>query len=195
MTVDEFMVLNDIIVDPTDDKKCTVKTDDGQITTHDRIRQMLDRNYKQSVENTMRKYNKKVSNFNAKILKSSFVTVSIPIVDRASGDLPRLLCRVDDIICKDAHLYKLSCEFDVLNSCYDMGDIELLTRKVETSHWKKEEISLHAAAKEASFSLVSKRCKCKGTCMNKTYKCRKSCVPCRSKCHGRACENVIQLDN
>jgi hypothetical protein len=24
-----------------------------------------------------------------------------------------------------------------------MGDIELLTRKVETSHWKKEEISLH----------------------------------------------------
>jgi hypothetical protein len=49
------------------------------------------------------------------------------------------LCRVDDIIGKDASLYKLSCEFGVLNACYDMGDIELLTRKVETSHWKKEE--------------------------------------------------------
>jgi hypothetical protein len=61
-----------------------------------------------------------------------------------------------------------------------MGDIELLTRKVETSHWKKEEISLHAAAKQASFSFVSKRCKCKGTCMNKTCKCRKSGVPCRA---------------
>jgi hypothetical protein len=43
----------------------------------------------------MRKYNKKVSKSNAKIEKGSFVTVRIPIVDRASGDLPRLLCRVD----------------------------------------------------------------------------------------------------
>jgi hypothetical protein len=41
----------------------------------------------------------------------------IPIVDRASGDLP--------------------CEFGVLNACYDMDDIELLTPKVETSHCKK----------------------------------------------------------
>ena len=133
---------------------------------------------------------------NAKIEKGSFVTVRIHIVDRASGDLPRLLCRFDDIIDKDASLYKLSCEFGVLNSYYDMGDIELLTRKVETSDWKKEEISLHAAAKRLSFSLASKRCKCKGTCMNKTCKCRKSGVPCSSKYQsGRACENVIQVDN
>ena len=58
MAVDDFMVLNDIIVDPTDERNCTVKTDDGQITTYDRIRQILDRNYEKSVENTMRKYNK-----------------------------------------------------------------------------------------------------------------------------------------
>jgi hypothetical protein len=69
MTVDDFMVLSDIIVDATGDKNCTVKTDDGKITTHDRIRQMLYRNYKQPVENTMRKYNKKVSNYNANIEK------------------------------------------------------------------------------------------------------------------------------
>ena len=31
MAVDDFMVLNDIIVDPTDDRNCTVKTDDGQV--------------------------------------------------------------------------------------------------------------------------------------------------------------------
>jgi hypothetical protein len=49
----------------------TVKTDDGQITTYDRIRQMLDRNYEKSVKNTMRKYNKKVSKSNAKIEKGS----------------------------------------------------------------------------------------------------------------------------
>jgi hypothetical protein len=49
MAVDDFMVLNDITVDPTDDRNCTVKKDDGQITTHDRIRQMLDRNYKKYI--------------------------------------------------------------------------------------------------------------------------------------------------
>ena len=43
-----------------DDRNCTVKTDDGQITTHDRIRQMLDRKYKKNLlktrgENTIRK--------------------------------------------------------------------------------------------------------------------------------------------
>jgi hypothetical protein len=36
----------------------------------------------------MRKYNKKVSKSNAKIVTGSFVTVRIPIVGRASGDLP-----------------------------------------------------------------------------------------------------------
>ena len=49
MAVDDVMVLNDIIVDPTDDRNCIVKTDDGQITTHDRIRQILDRNYKKNL--------------------------------------------------------------------------------------------------------------------------------------------------
>ena len=140
----------------------------------------------------MRKYNKKVSKSNTKIVKGSFVTLRIPVVDRASGDLPRLLCRVDDIAGKDESLYKLSCAFGILNSCYDIGDLELLTRKVETFHWIETEVSLHAAAKQASFSLASKRCKCKGTCINKTCKCRKSDLPCSSKCHpGRVCQNVI----
>ena len=47
MAVDDFMVVSDIIVDPTD--ACTMKTDDGQITTHNRIRQMLDRNYNKNL--------------------------------------------------------------------------------------------------------------------------------------------------
>ena len=106
------------------------------------------------------------------------------------------MCRVDDIIGKDAILCKLSCEFGVLNACYDMGEIELLTRKVETSHWEKEETSLHATARQASFSFATKRCICKGTYMNKTCERRNSGVSCSSKCHsGRACENVIQVDN
>ena len=140
----------------------------------------------------MRKYNKKVSKSNTKIVNGSFVTLRIPVVDRASGDLPRLVCMVDDSVGKDESLYKLSCGFGILNSCYDMGDLELLTPKVETSHWIETEVSLHAAAKQASFSLASKRYKCKGTCINKTCKCRKSDLPCSRKCHpGRVCQNVI----
>ena len=38
------------------------------------------------LQNTMRKYNKKVSRGNDSIVKGSFVTVRIPTVDRASGD-------------------------------------------------------------------------------------------------------------
>lgn len=70
-----------------------------------------------------------MSKSNTKVVKGSFVTLRIPVVDRSSGDLPRLLFRVDDIV------DKLACEFGILNSCYDMGDLELLTCKVETSYW------------------------------------------------------------
>ena len=86
-----------------------------------------------------------------KLEKGSFVTVKIPIVGGASGDLPRVLCRVDDIIGKDASLYKLSCEFGVLNACYDMGDIELLTPKVETSHCKKRRNFSACCCKTSQF--------------------------------------------
>jgi hypothetical protein len=53
-----------------------------------------------------------------KFKKGSFVTVGISI----SGDLPRFVCKVDDIIGKDASLCKLSCEFGVLNAGYYMGE-------------------------------------------------------------------------
>jgi hypothetical protein len=50
----------------------------------------------------------------------------------------------------------------ILNSLYDMGDLELLNSVVDISHWVETPISLHAAAKQASFSLSCKRCKYKG---------------------------------
>jgi hypothetical protein len=63
----------------------------------------------------------------------------VTLASTRNAGLSALICfiYVDDIIGKDASLYKLSCEFGVLNACYDMGDIELLTPKVETSHCKK----------------------------------------------------------
>jgi hypothetical protein len=38
-----------------------------------------------------------VSRGNDSIVKGNFVTVRIPTVDRASGNLPRLLCKVVDV--------------------------------------------------------------------------------------------------
>ena len=67
------------------------------------------------LQNTMRKYNKKVSRGNDSIVKGSFVTVIIPTVDRASGDLPRFLCKVVDVVGKDGSLFKLACPYRILN--------------------------------------------------------------------------------
>jgi hypothetical protein len=139
----------------------------------------------------MRKYNKKVSRVSDSIVKGSFVTVRIPTVDSASGNLPRLLCKVVDVVGKDGSLFKLACPYGILNSLYDMGDLKLLNSVVDISHWVETPISLHEAAKQASLSLSCKRCKCKGNCTAKSCKCRKTEVPCGSKCHpGRMCLNV-----
>ena len=81
---------------------------------------MVDANYAKTVQNTMRKYNKKVSRGNDSIVKSSFVTVRIPTGDRASVNLPRLLCKVVDVVGKDRSLFKLACPYGILNSLYDM---------------------------------------------------------------------------
>ena len=98
----------------------------------------------------MRKYNKKVSRGNDSIVKGSVVTVRIPTVHRASEDLPRLLCKVVDVVGKDGSLFKLACPYGILNSLYDMGDLELLNSVVDISHWVETPISLHAAAKQNS---------------------------------------------
>jgi hypothetical protein len=36
----------------------------------------------------------------------------------ASGDLPRLLCKVVDVVGKDGSLFKLACPYRILNSLY-----------------------------------------------------------------------------
>ena len=137
-----------------------------------KIRKMVDANYAKTVQNTMRKYNKKVSRGNDSIVKGSFVTVRIPTVDRASRDLSSLLCKV-----VDGSLFKLACLYGILNLLYDMGDLELLNSVVDIFHWVETPISLHAAANQASFSLSCKRCKCEGNCDAKSYNCRKTEVP------------------
>jgi hypothetical protein len=66
--------------------------------------------------------------------------------------LPKLLFKVVDVVGKDGSLFKLACPYEILNSLYDMGDLELLTSVVDISHWVETPISLHAAAEQASFS-------------------------------------------
>ena len=61
-----------------------------------------------------------MSRGNDSIVKGSFVTVRIPTVDKVSGDLPRLLCKVVYVVGKDESLFKLACPYRILNSLYDM---------------------------------------------------------------------------
>jgi hypothetical protein len=147
---DNFAILHDLLTDGTADQTDEVTLQPTTSVKNDQIRKMVDANYAKTVQNTMRKYNKKVSRGNDSIVKGSFVTVRIPTVDRASGDLRRLLCKVVDVVVKDGSLFKLACPYGILNSLYDMGDLELLNSVVDISHWVETPISLHAAAKQDS---------------------------------------------
>ena len=193
MSEDDFAILHDLLTDGTADQTDEVTLQPTTSVKHDKIRKMVDANYAKTVQNTMRKNNKKVSRGNDSIVKGSFVTVRILTVDSASGDLPRILCKIIDVVGNDGSLFKLACSYGILNSFYDMGDLELLNSAVDSSHWVEALISLHAATKQASCSLSCKRrkCKCKDNCTAKSCKSRKTKVPCGSKCHsGRMCLNV-----
>ena len=48
-----------------------------------------------------------------------------------------------------------------------MSDLELLNSVADISHWVETPISLHTAAKQASFSLSCKRCKYKANSTTK----------------------------
>ena len=74
---------------------------------------------------------------------------------------------VVDVVGKDGSLFKLACPYGILNSLYDMSDLELLNSVADISHWVETPISLHAAAKQASFSLSCKRCKYKANSTTK----------------------------
>ena len=122
MSEDDFGILHDLFTDGTADQTDEVTLQPTTSVKHDKICKMVDANYAKTVQNTMRKYNKKVSRGNDSIVKGSFVTVRIPTVHRASEDLPRLLCKVVDVVGKDGSLFKLACPYGILNSLYDMGD-------------------------------------------------------------------------
>ncbi|CAG2251131.1 unnamed protein product [Mytilus edulis] len=80
----DCIILHDLLTEETDTVSETLSLTSVD-STHDKIRQIVEKNYKHSVQNTMRKYNKKMTKSNAHIVKGCFVTVRIPVVDRASG--------------------------------------------------------------------------------------------------------------
>ncbi|CAG2242730.1 unnamed protein product [Mytilus edulis] len=92
----DCIILHDLLTEETDTVSETLSLTSVD-STHDKIRQIVEKNYKHSVQNTMRKYNKKMTKSNAHIVKGCFVTVRIPVVDRASGDFPRLLCKMRQV--------------------------------------------------------------------------------------------------
>jgi hypothetical protein len=88
---DDFAIFHELLTDGTADQTDEVTLQPITSANHDKIRQIVDANYAKTVQNTMRKNNKKVSRGNDSIVKGSFVTVRILTVDSASGDLPRIL--------------------------------------------------------------------------------------------------------
>ena len=58
---DDFAILHDLLTDGTADQTDEVTLQPTTSVKHDKIRKMVDANYAKTVQNTMRKYNKKVS--------------------------------------------------------------------------------------------------------------------------------------
>ena len=63
---------------------------------------------------------------------------------------------VVDVVGKDGSLFKLACSYGILNSLYDLSDLELLNSVADISHWVETPISLHAAANKQVFHCLAK---------------------------------------
>ena len=61
MSEDDFAILHDLLTDGTADQTDEVTLQQTTSVKHDKVCKMVDANYTKTVQNTMRKYNKKVS--------------------------------------------------------------------------------------------------------------------------------------
>ena len=62
----------------------------------------------------------------------------IPKIDRAITDMHRLPCIIVDVRGKKYFLYRLQCEYDVLDTWFSDGDLEVYPGSLEfkSKNWK-----------------------------------------------------------
>ena len=93
------------------------------------------------------------------------VTVRIPKIDRATTGMHRLPCIIVNVRGKKYFLYRLQCEYGVLDTWFSDGDLEVYpgSLKFNSKDWKiLSFISLHEASKKANpKNHYGQPCNCK----------------------------------
>lgn len=122
------------------------------------------------------------------------VCLRIPKIDCTSTDLHRLPCVVICLGVK-CFLYRLRCEYGVLDTCYPESELEAYNSslELETCDFQSlPKISLGEASKLANpaNSFYGTFCSCKKGCLQQRCSCRQAGKPCTTWCHsGRSCTN------
>ena len=104
------------------------------------------------------------------------VSLRIPRIDRAATDLHRLACIVVQRLGKKNLLYRLRCEFGVLNALYRAGELEEYNgaQHLKVDDWEMmSKVSLREAAKRANpdNAYYGTSCNCKKGCRSKQCSC------------------------
>ena len=168
---------------------------DTQLSTsqkHLKRRKLADEHYRLNAQRMKCRYNSKnVHTF----LEGDIVALRIPRIDRAATDMHRLTCVVVQRHGKKHFLYRLQCEYGLLNSCYPGSELEAHSGslQLQVQDWRSApRVTLREAAKRANpeNTYYGSFCSCKGDCSGKKCSCKQARKPCSTRCHsGRSCVN------
>ena len=168
---------------------------DTQLATsqkHLKRRKLADEHYRLNAQRMKCRYNSKsVHTF----LEGDIVALRIPRIDRAATDMHRLTCVVVQRHGKKHFLYRLQCEYGLLNSCYPGSELEAHSGslQLQVQDWRcAPRVTLREAAKRANpkNTYYGSFCSCKGDCSGKKCSCKQARKPCSTRCHsGRSCVN------
>ena len=126
--------------------------------------------------------------------------VRIPKIYCATTDMHRLPCIIVDVRGKKYFLFRLQCEYGVLDTWFSDGDLEVYPGSLEfnSKNWKNLSfISLREASKKANPKnhYYGQSCNCKKSCTRKSCSCWKTNKPCSTHCHsGKSCCSNFEDD-
>jgi hypothetical protein len=119
------------------------------------------------------------------------VTIPVPSVDRAKGDLRNVM---GTVISEDGGFYQIGTAQGILPQMYTRNQFEpTATNFLSPSQVPNKKTTLRSTAIAASPSGGQGffHCNCQTGCENDRCKCRKVGRICNSKCHGsRSCKNI-----
>lgn len=170
----------------------------GTSTKHLACRKLADEQYRINAQRMKERYGKKKKSQTFEV--GDEVTVRIPKIDRAATDMHRLPCIIVDVRGKKYFLYRLLCEYGVLNTWFSDGDLEVYPGSLEfdSKKWKySSPISLREASKKANprNHYYGQTCNCKKGCIRKSCSCWKANKPCSTRCHsGKPCSNFEEKE-